>query len=411
MALDRSRMDTTVRAEINRTDDIMAELTGKRSWLSSFGLGYNSRELKYGLQRLSEAFRLTHLEAKEATDPSYNGASELFERCDTKEARANNIAEIAEFVQRRKEARMDAEEGIFYEPQLTDFDPTRYRVLKQLLGKWKTLLPTKTVAVGATETKYTMWESTGRTNKSSPGKMTGVHYVGVKNERFTNKIVTSSLGYMYTTDDLRKAAYSGEPLTDELLIASMNAVAIELDDTAWNGDAARGLFGAINHPGVPNVQAELDGGTRSWSNLNKSNDAVFLDINNGVGQIATNSREQFTAENTVFNMIIDRLTKQKLNRRMAAGTDTTLLSFIRNNVDAAIGRIDVVPDIAGSGPEGSNQALIYPFDPTVLRYRVNENILWAPMQWVDLMVKFPGEIIHGGVEVIYPIAMIEIFDI
>jgi len=379
--------------------------------MRAFGVGHSDSEMKNGLNRLSEGFRGAHLEAQEATNPLYNGVSELFERCDTKEARANNIAEIEKFIWKRKQARMDAEEGIFYEPQLTDFDPIRYRVLKQVLGKWKGLLPVKTVAVGATETKYTMWESTGRTNKSSPGKMTGVNYVGVKNERFTNKIVTSTLGYQYTTDDLRKAAYSGEPLTDELLIASLQAVAIELDDTAWNGDSARGLFGAINHPGVPNLQAVLDGGTRSWSDLNKSNDSVFADINGGIGQIAVNSRENWTAENTVFNMIIDRATKQNLNRRMAAGTDTTLLSFIRNNVDAGIGRIDVIPDIAGSGPGGSNQALIYPFDPRVLRYRVNENILWAPMQWVDLLIKFPGEIIHGGVEVIYPVAIIEIYDI
>lgn len=405
------RLDSQVRQEVDRVDMIMSELTSKPSWMLQFSLGHTDSEVRNGLKRLSEGLRYSHLEAQEATDSLYNGATELFERCDTKEARANNIAEIEKFVWKRKQARMDAEEGIFYEPQLTDFDPTRYRVLKQLLGKWKILLPVKTVAVGATETKYTMWESTGRTNKSSPGKMTGVNYVGVKNERFTNKIVTSTLGYMYSTDDLRKAAYSGEPLVDELLIASMQVVARELDETAWNGDAARGLFGAINHPGVPNIQAILDGGTRSWSNLNKSNDAVFADINGAVGQIAVNSREQWTAENTIFNMILDRATKQNLNRRMAAGTDTTLLSFIRNNVDAAIGRIDVIPDIAGSGPEDSNQALIFPFDSKVLRYRVNENILWSPMQWVDLMIKFPGEIIHGGVEIIYPVAMIEIYDI
>lgn len=406
-----ARLDSIVRHEVGRVDDIMHELIDNRTWMRAFTIGHSDSEVKNGLKRLSEGLRFAHLEAQEATNADYNGVSELFERCDTKESRANNIAEIEKFVWKRKQARLDAEEGIFYEPQLTDFDPTRYRVLKKLLGKWKTLLPVKTVAVGATETKYTMWESTGRTNKSSPGKMTGVNYAGVKNERFTNKIVTSTLGYMYSTDDLRKAAYSGEPLVDELLIASLQTVAIELDDTAWNGDAARGLFGAINHPGVPNINAVLDGGTRSWSNLNKSNDAVFSDINAAVGQIAVNSREHFTAENTIFNMIIDRATKQNLNRRMAAGTDTTLLSFIRNNIDAAIGSINVVPDIVGSGPLDSNQALIYPFDPKVLRYRVNENILWAPMQWVDLMIKFPGEIIHGGVEVIYPVAMIEIFNI
>lgn len=405
------RLDAQVRQEVSRVDCIMGELTGKASWLRSFSLGHSDSEVKNGLQRLSEGFRLAHLEAQEQTDPLYNGVSELFARCDTKEARANNIAEIEKYVWKRKQARLDSNEGIFFEPDLSDIDPTRYRVLTQLLGKWKILLPTKTVAVGATDTKYTMWESTGRTNKSSPGKMTGFNYVGVKNERFTNPIVTSTLGYQYSTNDLRQAAYAGEPLTEELLIASLRAVAIELDDTAWNGDSARGLFGAINHPGVPNRQAILNGGVRSWSNLLKSNDAVFADINGGIGDIAVNSGEQFTPENTTFNMILDRSTKQNMNRRMADGTDTTLLGYIRRNIDANIGRIDVVPDIAGSGPGGSNQCLIYPFDPKVIRYRVNENVLWAPMQWVDLMIKFPGEIIHGGVEVIYPVAMIEIYDI
>ena len=406
------RLDSKVRGEVQRVDCIMQELTSKPSWMYSFGVGRNDAEVKIGLKRLSESLRFAHLAAQEAYDPIFKGITAFYERCDTAEARANNIEAIEKIIDKRKEVvKLDADEGIFFEPQLTDFDPIRYRVLKQARGKWKTLLPTKSVMPGTIETKYTMWESTGRLGISSPGKMTGASLMGVKNERFTNPIVSSELGYTMTTDDQRKAAFAGEPLIDELLIASQRAVAEELDLIAWNGDTNRGLLGAINHPGVPNVQAALDGGVRSWSDLLKSNDAVFLDINNAVSSIAVNSGENWTPENTVFNMIIDRATKQSLNRRMATGTDTTLLQFIRNNVDAAIGSIDVVPEIKASGPAGSNQALIYPFDPTVLRYRINENILWLPMQWEDFNMKFLGEIIHGGVEVIYPVAMIEIYDI
>jgi hypothetical protein len=409
-----ARADTATALEVQRIDSIMKRITANPEWCFSMGpaIGKSPAEFQNGMVRFSESLRSMHIAARETADPLYSGISKFFKRCDTLEERALNIKEIERIIDKRRlDQRADAEDGLFFEPDLTDFDPTRYRVLKKRLGLWQSLLPTRAIPIGAQETKYKMYESTGETAPSSPGKMTGVNYVGVRKERFTNPIETSDLGYMLTTDDQRKAAYANEPLMDELQIAARQAVAQTLDRIAWNGDTTLGLNGAINHPGVSNLQAVLDGGTRSWSNLNKSNDSVFSDINAATAKIATDSRENWTPENTGFIMIIDRATKSALNRRMAAGTDTTLIQFIRNNTDAGISQIAVVPDILGSGPAGSNQALFYPFDPTVLRYRVNTDIIWAPMQWHDLTMKFPGEIIHGSVEVIYPVAMVELYDI
>lgn len=408
------RVDSATSLEVRRVDSIMADLTGNKQWLHMMGPanGKSDAELAVGLTRFSETLRAMHLGAKEVTDPLYSGIKQFFSRCDTLEARARNIQDIEKILDKRRlESRADAESGIFFEPDLTDFDPTRYRVLKKRLGLWEELLPTRAIPIGAEETKYTMFESTGETDPSSPGLMNGVPYVGVRNERFTNPVRSSNIGYKLTTDDQRKAAFAEAPLLDELLIAAQQALAQLLDRIAWNGDAVLGLTGAINSPGVSNLQAILDGGVRSWKDLLKSNDAVFFDMNAATAKIAEDSRENWTPENTAFIMIIDRATKSALNRRMASGTDTTILQFVRNNTDAGIAKIAVVPDIKGSGPASSNQALFYPFDPRVLRYRVNKDILWAPMQWDDLTMKFPGEIIHGSVEIIYPVAMVEVFDI
>lgn len=407
------RIDTAVREEISRVDSIMAQLTNSPAWLYNFGQDKSKSETENGLVRLSESLRHAHLAANEAYNPLYHNITKFFHRCDTSESRANNIAEIEKILEKRKIERIDADEGIFFEPQLTDFDPTRYRILKKVLGKWKTLIPVRAIPIGAAETKYTMWEHTGEAEDAGPGSMTGVPYVGVKNERFTNPIVTAEVGYQMTTDDQRKAAFSGEPLLDELLGAAQDVLAKRLDRIVWNGKANIAIEGVINHSGVPDIQAAAPavGTDKSWSGVDKTNDEVFADMNNSISQVAINSRENWTPENTVFNMIIDRATKQSLNRRMASGTDTTLIQFVRNNVDVGIGRIEVIPDIAGSGPSSSNQALFYPMDEKVLRFRVNEEILWAPMQWEDLNMKFPGEIIHGGVEIIYPVAMIQMFDI
>jgi hypothetical protein len=154
----------------------------------------------------------------------------------------------------------------------------------------------------------------------------------------------------------------------------------------------------------------LNNGTRSWQNLAKVNDAVYSDFVAALSKIAVDSKENWTPEDTRFLVLMDRTSFDALNRRMASGTDTTLRNFVQNNNNIQLG---VLPNefIAGSGPAGSNQALFYPFDPKVLRYRINNDIIWAPMQWQDLTMKFPGEIIHGSVEVIYPVAMLELYDI
>jgi hypothetical protein len=412
-----ARIDAAASIEVQRVDSIMANLTNNPEWLFSMGGAYGKTpmELQNGLGRFSESLRKLHLGIQSMWSPEYSGAENLFRRCDTLEDRAVNIREIAAFIDKNRVdmARGDSESGIFYEPDLTDFDPTRYRVKKQKLGFWQKFLPTRAIPLGAQDTKYTMYEGTGATDPSSPGKMTGVNYVGVRNERFTNPVESATIGYMLTTDDQRKAAYANEPLLDELLIATRQAVGRELDKTAWLGNLMLGLNGAINSPGVSNLQAVLDSGVRSWKSLTKSNDAVFSDINAATGKIAVDSKENWTPEDTKFIMLIDRTTKNALNRRMATGTDTTLLEFIRRNTDAGIEMIGVLPNefIAGTGPSGSDQALFYPFDPQVLRYRVNPDVIWAPMQWQDLTMKFPGEIIYGSVEVIYPVAMVEVYDI
>ena len=412
-----ARIDAATDLEIARIDGLMGGLAANEPWMLSMGqlYGKTPMEAANGRARFSETLRKLQLGIEEMWNPLYSGVTKLFKRCDSLEDRAANIREIAAYVEKNRVdmARADAEAGIFYEPDLTDFDPTRYRILKQKLGFWQKFLPTRKITLGAQETKYSMFEGTGTTDPSSSGKMTGVNYVGVRNERFTNPIESETIGYMLTTDDQRKAAYANEPLIDELLIATREAVGRSIDRSAWLGNLTLGLQGAINSPGVNNLQAVLDGGTRSWKNLNKSNDAVFSDINAATGKIAVDSKENWTPEDTKFIMLIDRQTKNALNRRMASGTDTTLLEFIRRNTDAGIEMIGVLPNefIAGTGPCGSDQALFYPIDPRVLRFRINPDIIWAPMQWVDLTMKFPGEIIYGSVEVIYPVAMLEVYDI
>lgn len=414
------RIDSAVSMEVQRVDAIMENLKNNKEWLFAMGgaIGRTPMETKTGLARFSESIRKLHLDCKAMWDPAFAGAPKLFARCDTIQDRADNIRRIEEYVDKQKLelARIDTEEGIFYQPDLTAFDPTRYRTLKQKLGFWQEFLPTKSIPLGAQDTKYTMYEGTGQTAPSSPGRMGGIEYVGVRSARFTNPIRTSTIGYMLTTDDQRKAAYANEPLMDELLIATKQALGRMLDRIAWQGDDVLGLNGAINHPGVANLQASAPGtgSDRTWVGTDKTNDEKFADVRTATTTIATASKENWRPEDAPFNMLISRSRNSALNVRMAAGTDTTLRKYIldpRNG--AGVAKIGVLPDefIATSGPANSQQALYYPNDPGVLRYRINNDIIWAPMQWVDLTMKFPGEIIHGSVEVIYPVAMIELYGI
>lgn len=410
-----SRVDAMASHEYSRVQSVMAALTSNPMWLDSMGrmAGKTPRELEVGLSRFSETIRRLDLECKSIWNPDFYGAGKLFRRCETERDRMSNIREIASFVDRNRldKARVDTD-SIFFDPELTQQDPTRFRILKQRLGFWEDFLPTLGIDVGARETSYRMYEGTGETQASSPGRQGGVPYVGVKNEQYFNPVETSLIGYQLTTDDQRKAAYGNEPLLEELLLATRQAIRRQLDKTAWLGNDDLGLIGMVNHPGVSNriANAPASGSDRTWFGGDKTNDEIYLDIVDSLAQISKDSKENWRPEDTLFMMLLDRTNHDKLKVRMATGTDTTLRDFIESGNRIRLG---VLPDefILGTGPGGTNQALIYPMDTQVLRYRVNPDILWAPMQWVDLTMKFPGELIHGGMEVIYPIAMLELFNI
>jgi len=408
------RIDAAVCAEQARLDGIMNSLIRNNAWVFSMGAqnGKTPMETTAALGRFSETLRKLQLGISEMWHPECKGASRLFVRTDNNTDRAANIKEIAAFIHQNKmnKLRMDADDGIFFDPMLADIDPTRYRVKKQPTGLWEKYLPTKGIAIGATNTYYRMYEGTGATAESSPGKMTGINLVGVRNKQFASPVETSAVGYALTTDDQRKAMFAQEPLIEELVFATIQAHRRQVDKTAWLGNLILGLEGAINHAGVGNIQAALNNGARSWKNPAKVNDAIYADIVAALSAIAVNSKEVWTPQSAMYYCLLDRLTFDSLNRRMATGTDTTLRNFITNN-----NSLKLVPMpaeyLAGTGPGGSDQALFYPHDETVIRFRVNPSIMWAPMQWEDLVMKFIGEFIYGSVETIYPVAMIELFDI
>ena len=50
-------------------------------------------------------------------------------------------------------------------------------------------------------------------------------------------------------------------------------------------------------------------------------------------------------------------------------------------------------------------------DPEVAEAQVSDAVLWSPVQFHDLDIKFPSVQYHGGVVVRYPIAMTQLFDV
>ena len=312
-----------------------------------------------------------------------------------------------------REERTDASEGLVFARQLEELDPIRYEVIHKPLDTWKEVLPVKTFTPGTDRITYRTIDHTGLAELTEPGNVTDVPQANAKAQEFSNKVYSWTLGYNYTAQELRKAAFAGVPLGTEDLIAVELGYARRLQTQMFLGNSALSLEGFINATGVANTQAAAPGSgtSRIWGGVDKTNDEIMHDIVDAVSRIRARTFGAYgksgmtvALNQTKFDFIA--------NERMASGTDTTIMQFILNNSKSnGISNFVVVFDLTGQGTGATQLMIVYPKDNKVLEANVAEGIIWMPMETKGLAFIFNSEMEFGGVTMRYAVALEQVYGI
>lgn len=397
---------------LNILDETIGLIKADSHFYSQFAALKSEPEIKWGMHRLREEFRRLHY--KKLTVHSPELFSGLYQRADSVDEVNKNEQYIRTAVtKRRQEVRADADDGLFFARQLEEIDPRRFEVKYKPLGRWREVLPLKATVPGLDRITYRIEDVTGDVEPVTVGRSTTVPYVGISTEEFSNKVVIKTVGYKYTVTELHRAAFAGVPLQDRYQKSVLRAYEKNLDKTMFTGDSQEGLEGLFNHTGVSNnaAAAPATGSDKSWAGGDKTNDEILADVRGMVTTVANQSEENYNSNNTRFVLMVSRTPFDKLKDRQATGTDTTIMNFILNN-DYGIGEIKILPELNGIGTGGTDLAVLMPMmDPEVSEAQVSDSILWSPVQFHDLDIRFPSVQYHGGVVVRYPIAMTQLFDV
>lgn len=309
--------------------------------------------------------------------------------------------------------RFDANEGLIFARALEEIDPTRYEVIHRPLNEWKDLLPVRTFQPGTDRITYRQFDHIGEAILSAPGNITDVPMADAEATEYSNDVYSWATGYMYTAQELRRAAKAGLSLSMEKIMAVERAFQTKIQKTMMEGVSQIGLKGLINATGV-NTQAAAPGaGTdRTWIGGDKTNDEIIYDITGlGSSAIRTRTYGQYGVSGLYVGLSQERY-DYIANTRMASGTDTTIMQFILNNRESnGIERFVIIRDLTDAGTSSSQLMIIYPKTNEVLEANIVESIQWMPMQTRGLSFVFNGEMEFGGVTIRYPVAMQQVYGI
>lgn len=215
----------------------------------------------------------------------------------------------------------------------------------------------------------------------------------------TEKVFYGGNSYGYSLDELRKAQALGVALDSTKAKESNRGFQEHAQRVAFGGDSDRKIYGLFNQP---NVQKET--GTVDFKAPATTGSAMVTDCNNLLIKVWQNSAESHVPGMLVLPSDVWAIMS---NERMADGTDTTALQYLKKNnlfTDLTGQELVVKPNFeAKTAGDGGK--------PRMMAYELNaENLgMKMPIPWRSLApqpnglaVDVPAEYKFGGVFFRYP---------
>ena len=210
------------------------------------------------------------------------------------------------------------------------------------------------------------------------GKGDDVPLVNIKGSKFEQTVNMAGVGYSFSLEEIGAAQQLGTNLSSDGAEAARMAYEQFVDEVAFVGDAALGIEGLYNMTGITSSAA---GATFAAS----TPDAILAIINTALTGIFTSTQGIELADTIVLPLAeFSRIATV----RLADGSDTTILDFIRraNIYTVQTGQpLNIFAD-----RRLTNRMVVYRRDPQVLKMHMPMPLRFIAPQAVNLEVKVLG---------------------
>lgn len=302
----------------------------------------------------------------------------------------------------QRDARLDANESLFFARQLESISTRVFKVKRPALSAMEVFPIDTSVPSWATTHTYYMYDSTGMA-KIIANYADDLPNVSLSAKKQTYDLHSLGAAFYYSVADIRASARSGLPLQSELVATTRKSHEITANKIAWFGDAAANLPGFLTNSNIPAYTIPADGnsngGTSSKLFKYKTPDQILRDLNGIVDSIPNATFGVHTAT----DLLVDRGTYGLLSSTpRSSASDTTILDYFLSNSDVNVVR--KVNELQDAGGAGVNYIVAGEFTEENVAMVIPMMMQMEAPQPDNLAFKVPTESRVGGVTVRYPLA-------
>lgn len=267
----------------------------------------------------------------------------------------------------------------------------------QAARRYARLLPVNNTVSAAMGTALVL-QQTDAVGMGRPYSGTGndIPLVDTTYSEVTLKVKAGVVAYQYSIPEIAAAARAGVALQSDKVDAAVLGFERHMHKVAFSGEPETGLFGLFNQPNVDIIAAST-----GWATATP--DEILEDIANAVGIAQDDAELNGDMGNMPNTILIPSALFRVLNtRRLSDHSDTTLLSFIRdNNLLTASGipnvAIEALPELNTAGPGGNARVVIYRRDPGAIEMLIPQELQFLAPQPSGLDIYVPGHYLYAGI--------------
>jgi hypothetical protein len=297
----------------------------------------------------------------------------------------------------RSTAKDALEAQAFLTSQLTFLETNMYEAPYQKLLYEQLLGPTikSTNAPWATSVTYEISDRAGKGRTSANGA-NDIPYADASVARIEKQIKRGTIGYRYSTEDLRISGYMGRPLDAKKLAAALEAFRSHMNDVALIGEAQSNFTGLFNNATV--TPANRPSGA-VWDAA--SADSIIADITALLAAVQTASVD--LAATSVTKIALPVASLQRIIAVRLANTSMSVKQYIEQAYPGV--EFIAVPALATLGVGPSKRMVGFtPIDDNMVMH-ITMDPTFQPPQPRALDFDVPGEYKFGGLEVRRPYTM------
>jgi hypothetical protein len=291
----------------------------------------------------------------------------------------------------------------------TGFFLRQLTTIEQNLNQWLyaklqglNLFPVDTnYNVGTEYYIYRMLDHTGKAKIVGNGTIGDIPRVSTKAQEVRGKVASIVAGFGYTVQEIRAAAMALINLDEQESYAVKQTIEQSINYLIWLGDTDSGIYGMLNHPGIPIGFVPADGTGLNTEFETKTPEQIYRDISTMVNDIKTTTKGVEVADTVVMPVKQFSYVNTKIFSSLMG---YTILEFLRRNLPE-IKRWESAAELEGVGTGGSDVMMAFATDPMKSKIVLPVPFEMFPPQLRNMEYTVDCHARCGGASVRYPLSL------